>query len=108
MMALPTSSVHQHDQRPDRVGDDVAQQDAGRAEADALRGLDVFLERCTITRLRARRANFGHHTTSMAMMVLIVPMPSAAAIAIARMIGGKQQHQVGAAHQSLLPPSRRA
>ena len=40
-------------------------------------------------RLRARRANFGHHTTSMAMMVLVAPMPSAAAIASARMIGGK-------------------
>ena len=46
-------------------------------------------ERWTSTRLRARRANFGHHTTSMAMIVLVVPMPSAAAIASARMIGGK-------------------
>jgi len=46
-------------------------------------------ERWTSTRLWARRANFGHQTTSMAMMVLSVPMPSAAAIASARMIGGK-------------------
>ncbi|MFT3952899.1 MAG: hypothetical protein QM722_00125 [Piscinibacter sp.] len=42
-----------------------------------------------MTRLWARRANFGHQTTSMAMIVLVVPMPSAAAIASARMIGGK-------------------
>ena len=42
------------------------------------------------TRLRASRANLGHHTTSMAITVFTVPMPIAAAIAIARMIGGKQ------------------
>ncbi len=49
------------------------------------------MERCEITRLRESRANFGHHTTSIAMTVFTVPIPSAAAIAIARMIGGKQK-----------------
>ena len=62
-----------------------------RRETRWLRAASTYSsERCAITRLRASRANFGHHTTSMAMTVLIVPMPSAAAIAIARMIGGKQ------------------
>ena len=39
--------------------------------------------------------------------VLRVPMPSAAAIAIARMIGGKQNTRSVSAHQDLLGPAAR-
>ena len=46
-------------------------------------------------RLRARRVNFGHHTTSIAMIVLVAPMPSAAAIASARIIGAGATRSVG-------------
>ena len=42
-MALPTIERHQHDQRADRVRDDVAREDAGGLEADDDRGFDIFL-----------------------------------------------------------------